>query len=113
MERTSAAVRAEEQRHADDTLSFAKWWQDPAISQEVKTFAMLTARVISLEERCPTAKRHSDKIASWAASAGVNKTEIQAGGKYFPLMLSMISAMRVGVQKENVEAACSAAKKYD
>lgn len=109
----SAAIGAGDARKADEARRFAAWFQDPTIPAIVKSFAMLAARVRSLDERCPSAKPHDVKIASWALQAGVTPADIAPGGRYALLMASMMTDMREGVATESVKGACEDARRYD
>ena len=113
LQRSSEAFKAKEAAEAEGSVAVAKWWLDPDIPQKVKTFAMTSARILTLPERCPSWKPNYHRIAEAAAWAGVEPSDIQPGGKYFPLMVEMMSAMRAGAAKDSVEVACEAAKKYD
>jgi hypothetical protein len=73
--KASGAIRVTEAKSAADAMAFAQWWQDPTIPKEVKTFAM-ASRAMSLAERCPTAKLPRERIAVWAASAGVDPSDM-------------------------------------
>jgi hypothetical protein len=111
--KASGAIRVTEAKSAADAMAFAQWWQDPTIPKEVKTFAMMASRAMSLAERCPTAKLPRERIAVWAASAGVDPSDIAPGGRYSSLMISMLATMRAGVQSESVKEACQALKQYE
>jgi hypothetical protein len=106
-------IKGEDAKSATDSLAFANWWLDPAIPTKVKTFAMISARIISLAERCPTWKPNYAKVAEAAAFAGVDKSDIAPGGKYFTLVFHVMTEMRAGAAQEKVETACEEAKKYD
>jgi hypothetical protein len=111
--KASGAIRVTEAKSAADAMAFAQWWQDPTIPKEVKTFAMMASRAMSLAERCPTAKLPRERIAVSAASAGVDPSDIAPGGRYSSLMTSMLATMRAGVQSESVKEACQALKQYE
>ncbi|HEX4409953.1 MAG TPA: hypothetical protein VH206_14370 [Xanthobacteraceae bacterium] len=111
--RNSNAIKLADSKNASDALQFARWYRDPSIPQKIKVFAMMTARIITLGERCPSAKPRGDKIAQWAADAGITNQDIQLGGRYAPLIAMMMTSMRAGAAKESVEKACEAAKQYD
>jgi hypothetical protein len=110
---SSGEVRAEDDKKAADALSFAKWWEDPAIPKNVKVFAMMTARIISLSERCTTWKPRRGKIEEMAASAGVEPSDIAPNGKYFALMAMTMRQMQAETARESVANACEEAKRYD
>jgi hypothetical protein len=112
-DQVSRDIKIEDDRKAADALRFAEWYQDPTIPQNVKAFAMLAARVISLQQRCPSSKSHDNKIAKWAADAGVKSSDIEPGGRYASLMTSMLATMKAGAAKESTAEACEAIKKYD
>jgi hypothetical protein len=105
-------VKAQDEAKAQETLAFAKWWQDPSIPKEVKTFAMMTARIMALSEKCPEVKPNTLAIANNAAEAGIFTADLEPGGKYYALMAEMTQAMRKGVAAESHNAACEAARKY-
>jgi hypothetical protein len=113
VDRASSVIKDADEKSATDARKFAEWWQDPTIPKEVKTFAMMAARVVTLAERCPTANPHEDKIAKWAADVGVTTEDIQPDGRYGSLMAMMMSSMRAGVAKESVKEACEDAEGYD
>ena len=104
--------RIQDQAEAAKTLEFVRWWQDPAIPQTVKTFAMMTARVLALSDRCKIWKPNPAMLAQWATSAGVKSSDIEPGGKYFPLLVEMMAAMKANVANETPQQACEAARKY-
>jgi hypothetical protein len=112
-DQTSRDIKVEDDRKAAEALRFAEWYQDPTIPQNVKAFAMMAARVISLQQRCPSSKSHDDKIARWASDAGVKSSDIEPGGRYASLMAMMLVEMQSGTAKESVAEACEAIKKYD
>jgi hypothetical protein len=62
-DQASREIKIEDDRKAAEALRFAEWYQDPTIPKNVKAFAMMAARVISLPQRCPSSKSHDDKIA--------------------------------------------------
>jgi hypothetical protein len=109
----SRAIKAEDDGKAADALRFAEWYQDPSVPKNVKAFAMMAARVISLEERCPSSKSHNEKIAGWASDAGVKSSDIEPGGRYASLMTMMLAATQAGTANETIAEACEAIKKYD
>jgi hypothetical protein len=112
-DQVSRHIKIEEDRKAAEALRFAEWYQDPTIPQNVKVFAMMAARVLSLQQRCPSSKRHEDKIAKWAADAGIKSSDIEPGGRYASLMTKMLAEMQSGTAKESIAEACEAIKKYD
>jgi hypothetical protein len=112
-DQASDQIKAEEARQAADALRFAEWYQDPTIPKKVKAFTMMAARVIALQERCPSSKLHDDRIAQWASDAGVKSSDIEPGGRYAYLMTMMLAEMQAGTAKETIAEACEAAKKYD
>jgi hypothetical protein len=109
----SEKAKVEETKSQNASLAFAKWWLDPAIPQKVKTFAMVSARVVALSERCPTWAPNLSRIAEAAAYAGVQSADIKPDGKYFALVAMMTASMRSETQKQSVESACEDAKRYD
>ena len=112
MERASrAAVLADEQKAAE-ALRFAQGWQDSTIPQDVKTFALLTARKIALSERCPGWAPDENAIKDEATAVGIEPTDLQPGGKYAALMAKMLTDMRAGTATETIAEACEAARKY-
>jgi hypothetical protein len=112
-DQVSRHIKIEDGRKAAEALRFAEWYQDPTIPQNVKVFAMMAARVLSLEQRCPSSKRHEDKIAKWAADAGIKSADVEPGGRYASLMSMMLAQMQSGAEKESTAEACEAIKKYD
>jgi hypothetical protein len=112
-DQASRDIKVEDDRRAAEALRFAEWYQDPTIPQNVKAFAMMAARVISLQQRCPSSKSHDDKIARWASDAGVKSSDIKPGGRYSSLMTKMLAEMQSGTTKESIAEACEAIKKYD
>jgi hypothetical protein len=112
-DQVSRDIKSEDDRKAAEALRFAKWYQDPTIPQNVKAFAMLAARVVSLQQRCPSSKSHEDKIAKWATDAGLKSSDIEPGGRYASLMTMMLATMKAGAVKESIAEACEAIKKYD
>ncbi len=111
--RASEAVKAKEEAEAAKSLDFAKWWLDPEIPQKVKAAIMINARMLALAERCPTWKLNWSRILKNAASADIQASDLQPGGKYFSLLIGMMVAMRAGAAEESIETACDAARKYD
>jgi hypothetical protein len=109
----SREIKIEDDRKAAEALRFGEWYQDPTIPKNVKAFAMMAARVISLQKRCPLSKSHDDKIARWASDAGVKSSDIEPGGRYVSLMMMMLAEMQSGTAKESIAEACEAIKKYD
>ena len=112
-DQVSRGIKIEDDRKTAEALRFAEWYQDPTIPQNVKVFAMMAARVLSLQQRCPSSKPHEDKIAKWAADAGVKSSDIQPGGRYASLMARMLAELQAGAAKESTAEACEAIKKYD
>lgn len=111
--RASQALREEGQRKAADSLAFARWWQDTSVPKEVKTFAMMASRMVALKDRCPSSNPHDHQIAGLAASAGIAASDMEPGGRYYDLLRAMIAGARADAQRDSVEAACEAAKRYD
>jgi len=109
----SGEIKIEDDKKAAEALRFAEWYQDPTIPKNVKAFAMMAARVISLQKRCPLSKSHDDKIAQWASDVGVKPSDIEPGGRYASLMTMMLAQMPSGAAKESTAEACEAIKKYD
>ncbi len=112
MEQASAEAKADDERKAAAELKFAQDWQDASIPQDVKTFAMITARKVALAERCPTWVPSAGAMEEQAAAAGVEPTDLQPGGRYAALMAAMLRSMRAGTAQESVEAACESARQY-
>jgi hypothetical protein len=112
-DQASRDIKSEDDRKTAEALRFAEWYQDPTIPKNVKVFAMMAARVISLQQRCPSSKSHNDKIARWASDAGVKSSDIEPGGRYASLMAMMLAEMKSGATKESIAEACEAIKKYD
>jgi hypothetical protein len=90
----SGEIKIEDDRKAAEALRFAEWYQDPTIPKNVKAFAIMAARVISLQMRCPSSKSHDDKIVQWALDVGAKPSDIEPGGRYASLM-TMIGANAV------------------
>lgn len=82
LEIASGKLKAREAAKAGASKAFAEWWQDPSIPTEAKTFAMMTARVIALGERCPSQKVPLERIAAWAKQLNVDPSDFGPGGKY-------------------------------
>lgn len=112
-EKFKAESEAKEARGRASMQAFTAWWEDSSIPKDVKVFAMMSSRIIALEERCPTARSHGLKVATWASSAGVEPDDIAEGGRYHDLMVGVLSEMRAGALKESAQAACAALRKYD
>ena len=110
--KSSEEVKASEEAEAQKSLEFAQWWQDPTIPKDVKTFAMWSARVLTLAQKCPEVKPNKLAIAAAAAKAGITTEDIEPNGKYFTLIAQMVLAMQQGAEKESHESACEAARKY-
>ena len=109
----SERAKAEETTRRNAALAFAKWWLDPSIPQNVKTFALLSARIAALSERCPTWTPNLSRIAEAAAYAGIQSADIQPDGKYFALVVMLTASMRSETEKQSVKSACEDAKHYD
>jgi hypothetical protein len=112
-DQVSRDIKSEDDRNAAEALRFTEWYQDPTIPQNVKVFAMMAARMLSLQQRCPSSKPHEDKIAKWAADVGVKSSDIAPGGRYASLMTMMLAKMKAGAAKESIPEACEAIEKYD
>jgi hypothetical protein len=112
-DQVSSDIKIENDRKATEALQFAEWYQDPKIPQKVKVFAMMAARVIALQQRCPSSKSHNYKIVQWASDAGVESSDIEPGGRYASLMAMMLTEMQSGAAKESITEACEAIAKYD
>jgi hypothetical protein len=113
VDQISRDLKVQGDRKAADAVRFAQWYLDPSVPQSVKAFAMVVARVISLQQRCPSSKSHDDKITRWALDAGVRSSDIEPGGRYASLMTKMLAEMQAGATKESVAEACEAIRKYD
>lgn len=113
LDRESEKMRAAEKKEAEGSREFAKWWLDDTVPKNVKSALMLIARMQALGERCPTWKPSAAKIASMAASAGIEAHDILPGGKYRETYALLATAMHQGAQDESAEEACEAARKYD
>jgi hypothetical protein len=72
LDEASSRMKAKEDLDRANTLKFAQWFLDPAMPEKVKVFAVMAARVTTLEKRCPTAKNHDAKINEWAQWAGIS-----------------------------------------
>jgi hypothetical protein len=81
----------EDDRKAAETLQLTEWRQNPTIPKNVKSFAMMAARVTVLRQKCPSSKSHDDKIARWASDAGVKSSDIRSGGRYASLVSLMLA----------------------
>lgn len=113
MGKASEFIHEKEAKSTDDALTFARWWQDESISKDVKTFAIMAARVIVLARRCHSGKLLDDKIAIWADQAGISHADIAPEGRYASLMNSMVAVMQSGARGESTEESCAALKKYE
>ena len=76
-------------------------------------FAMMAARVTTLEKRCPTAKNHDARINEWAQWAGIAPADLTPGGRYFALMFKTVGEMQKGAAAESIDEACANAARYD
>ncbi len=112
LEQASAETRADEEAKEATALKGAQDWQDPAVPQDVKAFAMRTARKLALAERCPSWTLDTRVVQEEAAAAGVTMADLQPGGRYADFMATMMQSMQAGTTTESVEAACAAAQKY-
>ena len=112
-DQASREIKLEDDKKAAEALQFAEWYQDPTIPKNVKNFAMMAARVIILQEKCPSSRSHDDKIAKWASDAGVKSSDIRSGGRYASLASSMLAEMKAETANESVAESCEAIKKYD
>jgi hypothetical protein len=70
LDEASTHMKAKEDLDRVNALKFSQWFLDPAIPEKVKVFAMMAARVTTLEKRCPSAENHDAKIHEWAQWAG-------------------------------------------
>jgi hypothetical protein len=113
VDRASRDMKGEDGKKAGDPPQVADQNQDPTIPKNVKSFAMMAARVTVLQDKCPSSKSHDDKIARWASDAGVNSSDIHSGGRYASLMTSMLAQMKAEAAKQSSAEACEALKKYD
>ncbi len=104
--RVASEASAKAEKSQADMKAFAEWWEDSSIPKDVKVFVMMSSRVIALEERCPTARKHAAKIAAWANSAGIETDDLAPGGRYHILLAGTLGAMRKDTQKESVREAC-------
>jgi hypothetical protein len=109
----SEKAKAEETARKNAALAFAKWWLDPSIPQKVKIFALLSARIVALSERCPTWTPNLARVAEAAAYAGVQSADIQPDGKYYALVVLLTASFRSETEKQSIESACEDAKHYD
>jgi hypothetical protein len=112
-DQASREIKLEDDKKAAEALQFAEWYQDPTVPKNVKNFAMMAARVIVLQEKCPSSRSHDDKIAKWASDAGVKSSDIRSGGRYASLASSMLAEMKTETANESVAEACEAINKYD
>src|SRR4029077_8042109 len=92
MDRASAALKAQQDIEASKAMEFAKWWIDPQIPTKVKTFMIISARIHTLAERCPTWKPNYKTIEEAAAYAGIAKPDIESGGRYYKPLLELMAA---------------------
>jgi hypothetical protein len=84
---------------------------DPTIPTKVKTFFMMSARILALSGRCPTWKPNYDLVRNAAIDAGVTQQDIQAGGRYFKQYALVLRDMISGTATESREEACATARK--
>jgi hypothetical protein len=116
---TSVADQASHEAKVEDdktpaaALQSAEWYQDPTIPKNVKSFAMMAARVTVLQEKCPSSKSHDDKIAQWASDAGVKPSDIRSGGRYASFVSLMLAEIKGETANQGAAEACEAIKKYD
>jgi hypothetical protein len=113
LDEASSRMKTKEDLDRANALKFAQWFLDPAIPEKVKVFAMMAARVATLEKRCPTAKNHEAKINEWAQWAGIAPADLTSGGRYFALMFKTIGEMQKGAATESIGEACANAARYD
>lgn len=113
VEQASARIRGKDAAAEQASLAFANWWTDPKVSQSVKVFAMLTARMVYLSERCPSEPLNYAKITQNAVQAGVDWSDFTQGGKHFFMLAEMMASMHLsGDKDESKQQACEAARKY-
>jgi hypothetical protein len=84
---------------------------DPQIPLKVRTFFMLSARIVALAERCKTWKANYDLIKNAANDAGISDADIGPGGRYSTPMATVLKDMRKGTATESAEEACKEARK--
>ena len=113
VDQASREIKLEDDRKAADALQFADRYQDPTIPKNVKSFAMMAARVTVLQEKCPLSRSHDDKIARWASDAGVRSSDIRSGGRYASLVSLMLAEIKAEMANQSIAEACEAIKKYD
>lgn len=113
VDQASREIKLEDDRKAADALQFADRYQDPTIPKNVKSFAMMAARVTVLQEKCPLSRSHDDKIARWASDAGVRSSDIRSGGRYASLVSLMLAEIKAETANQSIAEACEAIKKYD
>lgn len=112
LEQASAKLKAEEAARSGAGQAFARWWLDPSTPKEAKTFAMMAARALALNDRCPSNKIPLRRIAGWARQLNLDPSDFGPGGKYMPLMTMMVATFSAETQKNTEQQACEAAGKY-
>ncbi|WFU14411.1 hypothetical protein [Bradyrhizobium sp. CB3481] len=112
-DRASHELKIENEQKAANSRQFLDWYQDTTVPKDVKVFVMMVARVIALEQKCPTSKSHTDKFAKWASDIGVQPSDFVADGRYAPLMATISSQFVAGSKDESTAEACEAIKSYD
>lgn len=113
LDEASSQMKAKEDLDRANTLKFAQWFLDPAVPEKVKVFAMMAARVTTLEKRCPTAKHQDAKVNEWAEWAGIAPVDLAPGGRYLELMFKITGTMQKGAATESIDEACARAARYD
>ena len=113
LEEASAQLREKEERKQAGAMAFARWWMDGSIPKEAKTFAMMAARAIALNERCPSDKIPPARIVGWAIQLNQEASDFTPGGKYAALMAMMLSSFSSEGQKESQQEACEQITKYN
>jgi hypothetical protein len=113
VDQATREIKVEDDRKAAQTLQLTEWCQNPTIPENVKSFAMMAARVTVLQQKCPSSKSHDDKIARWASDAGVKSSDIRSGGRYASLVEFDVGEMKAEMANQSIAEACEAIKKYD
>jgi hypothetical protein len=113
LDEASTHMKAKEDLDRVNALKFSQWFLDPAIPEKVKVFAMMAARVTTLEKRCPSAENHDAKIHEWAQWARIAPVDLTSGGRYFELMFKTVGEMQKGAATESIDEACANAARYD
>lgn len=112
LDRAAEKLRAAERKQSKESEAFAKWWLDRSVPSNVKSTLMLITRMQALGERCPSWSPPWNKVVEMSATAGIEPSDIQPGGRYWETYTLLAAAMRQGTQDESAQDACETALKY-